>query len=529
MAKDFLTDDEMANAEGSANEPDFLSDEQMDATLKDPGFFEKGGQFEAGAMGAAQGITFGYSDEMIARFRSSFGDRTYQEELDAYRKELDFAKEKSPGTYLTGDVAGSIIAPIPGSSLRAASTAGKVGLGAAKGAAIGGLEASGRTENDLLSVEGLKDVAVGIGAGGVVGGALAGVGPLVKKGTDKFKKEAAEILDPSVIREGAMRKSPTDKLRELKDPTVVVKNKEAIAVGEKFGVFLDDAAPTAITDKTVKALNEVGEQLGNTTKRFTEELGEQAALTKGPIKLKATSAMEDMLTEVQGKVKKGAIDTKDGKAATKIIKEEFNRLKVMIDDSDNSLAAVRELKTNIYKRMDSADFKLGGTKAGTAKDTLKSVTSKLQDLEQNALEANVKILKAKGKGDLAKTLAEAHKTNLKDFGSLKTLEKQISETAAKTPGKKFFGMKDLVAAGTGGLAGGPAAAIGAFSAEKLNSLRSTPVGKFWLAKSIEWSKKQKAPGFLQEAAKNLGVTVEFLKKYIAQEDLIKAGAAIGDQ
>lgn len=76
---------------------------------KEPGFFEEGGQFEAGARAVAQGMTLGFSDEIIAGMRSAFGDRTFEEELKSEQKKLNKSEEAYPITTIVGELAGGAI------------------------------------------------------------------------------------------------------------------------------------------------------------------------------------------------------------------------------------------------------------------------------------------------------------------------------------------------------------------------------------------------------------------------------------
>lgn len=63
---------------------------------KDPDTFEKGGTFEAAAIGGAQALTAGTSDNIIAFTKSLFSSDSYEKLLKEEREKISFAAEKSP-------------------------------------------------------------------------------------------------------------------------------------------------------------------------------------------------------------------------------------------------------------------------------------------------------------------------------------------------------------------------------------------------------------------------------------------------
>lgn len=125
---------------------------------------------EAALRGGAQGASFGFSDEITALLESAATDKDYKTALEESRKAYKAAEEAHPGTTLAGNVVGGLLVPVPGVGAAVGAGKGLVGVGkmAAAGALGGALAGAGTTESDLLSQEGLKDVAGSAALGGVI-------------------------------------------------------------------------------------------------------------------------------------------------------------------------------------------------------------------------------------------------------------------------------------------------------------------------------------------------------------------------
>lgn len=119
--------------------------------------------WESALRGAGQGVTLGWSDEVMAGGRSLLGT-DYEQALAEERQKNEAAKKANPVTYGVGEYGAPLLVPGLG-QVRGAGLAAKIGLGAATGAA-GGL---GFTEGDKLSSEG----ALNAGSGAIIGGGAA--------------------------------------------------------------------------------------------------------------------------------------------------------------------------------------------------------------------------------------------------------------------------------------------------------------------------------------------------------------------
>lgn len=140
---------------------------------------------QAALSGAAQGLTFGFSDELGAAADvaadyltnkpvDNIADRwrQYQKEREAVNLKQE---EEHPWAYTGGNIAGSIApALIPG--LGVAGEAMTLGKAAKAGAVYGGLSSLGTSKADVSNIKELgKDVATGTAAGAITGGLLHGI------------------------------------------------------------------------------------------------------------------------------------------------------------------------------------------------------------------------------------------------------------------------------------------------------------------------------------------------------------------
>jgi hypothetical protein len=166
-------------------------DTPVEQNLRDPG------ALPALAMGATQGLTFGFGDEIAGGLSaaasgvsdalsgqfSGMADRAgqnYADGRDVNRQanaNADFAR---PKTYMGGQIAGGIAASatgLTGATRLATSLAGKAGLGAATGALEGGLYGFGSGEDGLANraKNAGQYAAIGAAAGAGAPVAMAGL------------------------------------------------------------------------------------------------------------------------------------------------------------------------------------------------------------------------------------------------------------------------------------------------------------------------------------------------------------------
>jgi len=158
-------------------------------------------------LGAAQGVTFGFSDELMAALQAAkevaTTEKTLKDLPSLYRQlqqveqqKIAEARERSPIAFTTGEIGAGILpalftggATAVASGAKAAATGAKAAtgflpsvMGAAKaGAGYGGLAAAGTTEKPIEETgEFVGEVGKGALAGATIAGGLSAAGRAVK-------------------------------------------------------------------------------------------------------------------------------------------------------------------------------------------------------------------------------------------------------------------------------------------------------------------------------------------------------------
>lgn len=159
------------------------------------------GKLESFGRGAAQGASFGFSDEIVGGVEALLTDKTYQQARDESREANRLAEEANPLTYLGGNLVGGAAVPIPGGAiasggLKAATTLGKAARLVGVGTVAGGLGAAGSSEADLTDLENnptnldefQRDVASGAVGGAVLAPLVGQALPAAAKGSVNWWK-----------------------------------------------------------------------------------------------------------------------------------------------------------------------------------------------------------------------------------------------------------------------------------------------------------------------------------------------------
>lgn len=180
MAKFRITGPDGANYEIEA--PDDASEQQILEYVQQNAKPQVS-QLESAGRGALQGVTFGFGDEIYGAAAGAYdkvlgsGDftGTYERERDAVRSANDRAQEANPGTFLVGELAGSLAVPLGAAKvgvkgIQAANAGLKARSAAAakEGMLYGGAYGFGKAEGD--PIDQAISTAGGAAAGGVVGG-----------------------------------------------------------------------------------------------------------------------------------------------------------------------------------------------------------------------------------------------------------------------------------------------------------------------------------------------------------------------
>lgn len=175
--------------EGPINFPDTMSDDEIKEVLRKK--FPPSESTISGAniaRAAAQGLTFGFADELEAGLRSLAGPESYEEELEEVRGEVKRFREEAPLAAFATEVVGSLPTALLG-GLGVARAAGQlagraptvarvlqrpVGAAAAEGVLGGAVYGAGAAEEDRLA-----GAQTGAALGGLLGGGAAAALPRV--------------------------------------------------------------------------------------------------------------------------------------------------------------------------------------------------------------------------------------------------------------------------------------------------------------------------------------------------------------
>lgn len=192
----------------------YTSAEQLDEYSMSQ-FGQDAGDFSRGAW---NGLTLGTGDNITAGVKSAFGSGSYKDELAKQTAASQEAEKRSPWLYNTGNIAGSIAAPIPGG----AAVAGMKGLGTlGKIAAQGALNYGAtkavdvvKSKHDLKTLGGGKGDANIAALQKVVGVLPDGLmGPKTKAAVAAWQKQnglpATGAADPATLKAAGISEGTT--------------------------------------------------------------------------------------------------------------------------------------------------------------------------------------------------------------------------------------------------------------------------------------------------------------------------------
>lgn len=205
-------------------------------------------RLESAGRGAVQGLTFGFGDEIYggvkgaANYLMGDGDfsQTYARERDAVRAANKQAQEANPGTYLAGEVGGSLVVPgglartgvtkatgaAASKVLPAAVTESRIGNAALQGAGYGAAYGAGTSEGKTAG-----EVATDTATGAAIGGAFGAAVP------------------PVVDAVSAVGRAVTAPIRAVANPGGTAATKYAERVAQDFGA---SKTPEAIQDAATR-------------------------------------------------------------------------------------------------------------------------------------------------------------------------------------------------------------------------------------------------------------------------------------
>ncbi len=421
---------------------------------------EKPGMLASAAQGAIQGISLGFADELEAGLRSRFSEDSYEDTLQKVRARYKEAQETNPWSYGVGAVGASLL---PGGLI-----AKGVGSAVKAGAAIGGIEAIGTTEEEKLSKEALKDMATGAAIGGVLGKG----GELLGTGIEKIAPKIAKPFEKADL----LHKTPTTQKKELLNPVLAEKTEQAVKKGEELGLW--GVTFKGTLDNVQDKLKEVGSELGNTSKDLPELFKNNLQLTDDVLNVIDAGKLK-LHGETLKKASTQGLNKKQAKKATEIVDESFSTLIEHIDESRNALESLRQARIGLTKRLKDIDFQQPSDEATLMRGTTKRLVDSFRELENEAINAYKQHIQDPG---MLKRL-DAYRDNMDTYSKLKTLEDKLATTAAKS-GEKLFSIKDLLIGLVGGTIDVGAGAGGMVTAAAGRHVMS-PAGKLAVKRIAE--------------------------------------------
>ncbi|CAB4139983.1 hypothetical protein UFOVP397_19 [uncultured Caudovirales phage] len=230
---------------------------------------------------AAQGLTFGFGDEITAGVRSLFGT-PYRRALAEERANVEQYRAERPVLATGLEVAGSLptlLIPglgVTGQAARAATTGSRVAQAAAAGANAGmrqgALQGVGDAEGGVGAMAAGAAVGAGVGAGvGALGGAaIEGARPLVQRAV----QGARDIGNPQGAAERLLAQQVA---RDQPAPGAALRAVEASAAdrGERLAAGLPDTGTTlaeAMGPNSRTALEALAQQPGEAMANLTRQL-----------------------------------------------------------------------------------------------------------------------------------------------------------------------------------------------------------------------------------------------------------------
>ena len=426
-------------------------------------------ELESLARGATQGLTFGLADEAVGGLEAAFDvattDKSVSDFLDLYKTRRDEsrsnfkkAEQDNPGTYMAGDIAGSVASSfIPGlgwtNATKAATTAGRLGLAGLSGA----VNAAGRSEADLTEGD-VGQFAGDVGVGAAMGAGFQAVGDKVGKlisskaqladdagdalkGAAERRAFKAAVGNQGKVYESAQRTGTVNRIgRDLLDEDVVTFGTSARNIAERAkgkqdeawegieGLFsqIDETAPDGVVS---------GKQIADDIVDFATKIdspNDRAAVEK---LLEQAAEFEDMgsltLAEAQRLKNRYKWDPRDP-----------NKIPVGKDAANHIYLALKNAQESGVERVIKPAG--GGAAADQFADVLKtgSGTSFARPGSAVLREAEA----------VAPELAPAQRLELyknlkKKFGSMATAEDAAETLANRQEKNRTLSLTDMMAAG----------------------------------------------------------------------------------
>lgn len=222
--------------------------------------------------GGAQGLSFGFADEITGALESMLTDKSYEQARDESRKNYMEAEEANPKTFMAGNVAGAVAPAI--------AMPATLGVNSLKGmAALGAVDALGRSEADLTKGDmsgALKDTARGAAMGAAAGGVAKGIGSAAENLLPALRKLASEGGETALgLNVQSIKKMGVDKAEDVAE--FALKGNPALA-GDS--VITPGSNTRAMWEKAAKVKDAAGSDIGSILGRL-DDLGAKTEIPGG--------------------------------------------------------------------------------------------------------------------------------------------------------------------------------------------------------------------------------------------------------
>lgn len=149
------------------------------------------GQMATALLGATQGATFGFGDELVAGLAGLTGG-DYQQALSLQRNALAAGRETSPVTAYGSELAGGILSPASAVGSGWLAGANTLGSAAARGAVIGA--GQGAAYGAGAADGGLADRVQGAATGATIGAGVGAAVPVIARGAGAAKRGISDYM-----------------------------------------------------------------------------------------------------------------------------------------------------------------------------------------------------------------------------------------------------------------------------------------------------------------------------------------------
>lgn len=433
---------------------------------------------ESGLYGAAQGASFGFSDELTGAAKALFAPGKFKENYPKFRDEnraaIDAAKEDNPSSFMGGDLAGTVATSlIPGASFllpaKGASTVANIGRAALGGAVTGaGLSNSSPTESFDSASNLASDVASGAALGAVTQGALKKVGDLISSiRPDALKKFAASKAAKAA---GAMTKDFSNSKDNLESVGRELLDKKIVTAFAS----LDDVMKRS-KDVKNKAGQEIGDILSKADDvvKTAEDVIENGYLPEANRILAKTHIADNYKVSMQNIANRIQSELVEPNTSNPFLKGEVSKLSKLAEDfaskSSKSLSEARNMKTAAGKLVkfnsDTVPEAFKKQAYGIIASEIENVVGKVANLEKTLIQNDPTIEASLQKAypDLLTSFKKANE----EYGAAEGVRKMAKSRLGATQSNRGVSLTDTIMAGAGIAGGGPVQGLALGALNKL--------------------------------------------------------------